>query len=157
MNKKLVAVPIIVLAIVAASYFALKAQVTAAVNETIESLEFVDFKLENTSLIPLSATIVLIGTVENPSNFQMTISMDADLYLGDAYITTLTMQDENIRANGKSTIEMRVKLGSSEIETFVEKQYEGGEPKWNGTVKAKTTAYFIPITVEKQLEKTFLQ
>lgn len=152
MANKLIVISVILLVIGAGVYFVVDNQVKVAASEVMDSLEFIDFRLEDWSLFPPSATLIMICSVDNPSNMPLTISFDLDMYAGSDYLTTLVAENEDIRAGGNSIIEIEMSLGTSAV-NILSNLGENAIYSISGTFTAELEILGFPITFQQRIDE----
>ena len=92
-------------------------QVSSAIQDL--DIEISDFRLEGISIFPPSADIVFIFVVNNPSGYDLDLSVEAAMFYGDTLITPIDVSD-TIRAYGRSTFEVPVHITSGVLGIFME-------------------------------------
>ncbi len=122
-------------------------QVDGASNGVLDSAELVDFQLVNLTLVPPSADLLLSYSVRNPSGLKLILSLDTDIYYGDAFVTNLEADGQVIEPNGRSTIDVTAHLEGSIIDVL---RNAGGGAGWTNTGRMTFTHMmlgFVPVTV----------
>jgi len=152
-KRKLIAIPIIVIVSFIGFYFYAHWSFKNTVTDILSTIEFVDFRIEDLSIFPPSATLVMICSVENPGNNPVTISMDFSYYIENEYIASITADNEKIQPHGTSMIELQLSLGSTAIDKFVSIDFENARMTLSGTITAESKVFFFPVKTVEQFEK----
>jgi len=96
------------------------------------------------SLLPPSADLEIIYTIDNPSEHSFTLIIDASLFINDKFIDNIDVEQE-VRANGRTPVIIDLHLGGSIIAEMTDPD---AEYEIEGK-KSLTTKMFglIPITI----------
>jgi len=152
-KRKLIAIPIIIVVSFIGLYFYAHWSFNNTVTDIMSTIEFIDFRLEDLSLLPPSATLIMTCSVYNPSNNPVTLSMDVEFYIENEYITSIKADDEIIQSKGKSAIDLRILLGSNAIDKIASIDFNNARIKIKGTLTAKSNIFFIPVKAVQQYEE----
>lgn len=126
-------------------YYAGQQQVKQAVSQL--ELEYSDFRIDQITLFPPSLDLTLTYGVINPSDIDLDVSLDGDIYYGAIRISPLIVNEKSILANGVGTIEAQISLNSTLIKAIGDPENSGGY-KLSGTMTV-TGQYMgvLPISV----------
>ena len=143
-NRILIAF-IIVAVIFGGVYLSGREKVTDAVEQL--ELEYSDFRIDQITLFPPSLDLTLTYGVINPSDVDLDISLDGDIYYGLIRISPLIVNEKSILANGVGTIEAQISLNGTLIQAIGDPENSGGY-KLSGTMTV-TGRYMgvLPISV----------
>jgi hypothetical protein len=140
---------IIVLVLIGGGYAYTYFQVKEASSKIFEDAEVVNFQIENISLIPPSADLTLYFSVDNPTSYGFTYSVEIELYIGNNYISTFQVDNEYIRANSESIIPMECRIGGGALQLL---QSIVGDPvyRYEGHAEIIYKIFgIIPITIQE--------
>lgn len=73
-------------------YFYADSQVTNAINEVHSSLESLDYRIDDFSLIPPSITMAYTYRLENPTKIDIYYTYYAEIYYEDNYLSTIEFE-----------------------------------------------------------------
>ena len=112
-------------------YYAGQQQVKQAVSQL--ELEYSDFRIDQITLFPPSLDLTLTYGVINPSDIDLDVSLDGDIYYGEIRISPLIVNEKSILANGVGTIEAQISLNGTLIQAIGDPENSGGY-KLSGTM-----------------------
>jgi len=128
-------------------YFYSQQEISKAATIVINSLEPIDAYIEDFSLFPPSIKFILVCSVSNPTNYDLDLTIDAELYSDDIYITEFKIENERIPADSSSSIEILLPFGSNLLEN--PDFSESSAPLMSGEIIVNSKVLFYPITVSK--------
>jgi len=142
---------VLVAAVVVAggSYLYVQGQLSEAVDSL--TVEYSGLQVTGFSLIPFQVNLTLTYTVTNPSDMDMSLSMDGSLLFGETLVTPVHVSQQPVTAGGSSDVEVDVALTGSLLQSIGDYE-EGDGYRLEGTLTA--THRFIglvPITVSRPL------
>ncbi len=142
---------VVVLVLIGGGYAYTYFQVKEASSKIFENAEVVNFQIENISLIPPSADLTLYFSVDNPTSYGFTYSVEIELYIDENYISTLQVDNEYIRANSESIIPMECRIGGDVLQLL---QSFVGDPiyRYEGHAEIIYKIFgIIPITIHESI------
>jgi len=126
------------------------------ITNSLYALEFetIDFALKDVSILPPSATLLVIYEIKNPTNVKFEMMWDVDIYVGETYITTLKSDIETIRAKDTSRFITEAHISSSTLGLMMSGELENMEPTFSGTIKVTAKLFGIfPINLKLDASK----
>ena len=151
MKRKVAFILILVVVSSSGGYLWAWHHVRNAVSDALATLEFIDFGFEEVLEFNSFTTIMQNITIQNPTNLQMTISIDLDMLVGDNYITNLTAEDITIQSGETTLISFRIKIDELFLKAFLKGELTG-HVKLSGTVTVKSMVSIFPIKLKMKLK-----
>lgn len=118
MDTKIIAVGLVAVLLIVGGiggYINAQNEIKSAASATFSTVKITNYRFENLVLLPPSVTAVGIYTINNPSNYDLEINIDFDLYAGTYYVSELKV-DETIRAKDTKTFEIKIPLTTEIIQ-----------------------------------------
>ena len=147
-NTLLVIGVIIITAGFAGGYYLSYSQLSNAADVMFEEATVVSTKLENVTLIPFKGDLRMTYSVRNPTEMEIVLNMDADLYYGDAFVGHVVSTDQVLPPSTRTDFVVKTSIEGALAEVFE----QGSGKSWSleGTTKFSGSAFgFIPVTVTK--------
>ena len=82
-------------------------------------MKLIDVELLEYSLIPPSADIELVYNVSNPTEYDLSVELEFDSYLGDSYLNSYSSKSQFLTAYSSSKIVVRTKVGANILTAFI--------------------------------------
>ena len=134
---------IIVIVGIGALYFYADGKITNAINEVYRSIEYLDYSVEITSLIPISVKYTYVYRLTNPTNIDVILAYYADVFIGDEYIQTLEF-DILVPANEFVTTSFISTVGTEAAEILM--QLSNPTYHYYGQMEGSGTYLFFTIS-----------
>lgn len=147
-TKTILLIIILIGAALGVSYVNTRQAIQTAIVEM--DMQLIDVVLQDYTLLPPSAEIELVYNVSNPTEYDLSVDIEFDSYLGDSYLNSYSSMNQFLAAHSSSNIYVRTQLGANMLTAFITNLERLGDEdlyNTNGTIRVTHELWgIIPIT-----------
>ena len=146
MNNKNIAIIILVISLISllSGYIYAKNQISESGIIIFDTIKDEDWRVENYIFYPPSMTIVLVYSINNPTNITVDVGMDIDFYVGDSHLSNLS-QNINLVPGNETTFEIKLAYNSEILEKIYSNDEAYTSFTMDGWYKVNGNVLFYPV------------
>jgi hypothetical protein len=122
--EKILTIVLVLLIFLASGYIYIQQDIIDTADKIIETIELLETKIIDFSLLPPSVEMALIGSVANPTRHDLRVTIYADLFADEVLVTKFCIKKICLPAKSSTMIEIPLYLNTTSIESGFSRESE---------------------------------